>query len=208
MEVYKTDRLDLRNMDCMELMAQFPDNHFDLAVVDPPYRDQNQPTKDMRKAGSMKTLEGRPQAEYWNELLRVSKNFVAWGANNFEMPQWKGFVVWDKGIPEKFTMSMAEVAAISEGLGSISKIVKIPVQGQDRIHPTQKPVALYKWILANYAEEGFKLLDTHMGSGSIAIASHYANMHLTACELDEDYFKAACKRIKKETSQLTFDDWI
>lgn len=197
----KTDTLNLRNMDCMELMAEFPDGHFDLAIVDPPYRDENQPTKDMRAAGSMATLTGRPSQKYFDELIRVSKQQIIWGANNFQLPQFKGFIVWEKGIPMDFTMSMAELAAITEGLSTISKIVRIPVQGQNRIHPTQKPVALYDWILANYSKPGQKILDTHMGSGSIAIACHYFGCHLTASELDTDYFEAACNRIQRETRQ-------
>jgi len=101
------NKATLHNMDCMELMKQYPDGYFDLAIVDPPYRDENQPTKDMRARGSMKTLEGRPTPAYYEELYRVSKNQIIWGANNFQLPQFKGFVVWEKGIPEDFTMSIA-----------------------------------------------------------------------------------------------------
>jgi site-specific DNA-methyltransferase (adenine-specific) len=196
--------LDLRLGDCMDIMKEFADGHFDLAIVDPPYRDENQPTQDMRKAGSMATLTGRPTKEYFAELMRVSKQQIIWGANNFELPQFKGFIVWEKGIPMDFTMSMAELAAITEGLSTISKIVRIPVQGQKRIHPTQKPVALYDWILANYAKPGWNVLDTHLGSGSIAIACHYFGAHLTACEIDPKYFSDAKERIKRETAQLDF----
>lgn len=206
MTEYKTDFLDLRRMDCMDLMAQYPDKYFDLAIVDPPYRDLNQPTKDMRKNGSMKSLEGRPSIKYFAEIKRVSKEQIIWGANNFELPQWKGFIVWNKGLPFDFSMSMAEVASISEGLGTISKIYDLRVSGAEfRIHPTQKPVALYRWLLANYAKKGDKIIDTHMGSGSIAIACHYAGHHLTASELDQDYFDASIERIKRETAQLTLE---
>jgi site-specific DNA-methyltransferase (adenine-specific) len=192
----------LYNCDCMELMKTFTDKQFDLAIVDPPYRDENQPTKDMRARGSMKSLEGRPPPEYYQELYRVSKNQIIWGANNFQLPQFKGFVVWEKGIPEDFTMSMAELASLSEKLGTISKIVRIPVQGQkDRVHPTQKPVKLYQWLLDNYAKQGQSILDTHLGSGSIAIACNDMGFNLTACELDKDYFEAACQRIKRESQQ-------
>jgi site-specific DNA-methyltransferase (adenine-specific) len=151
----------------------------------------------------MATLTGRPTKEYFAELMRVSKQQIIWGANNFELPQFKGFVVWEKGIPMDFTMSMAELAAITEGLSTISKIVRIPVQGQKRIHPTQKPVKLYDWLLRNYAKEGDTILDTHLGSGSHAIACHYAGYHLTACEIDAGYYEAACERIKRETLQQT-----
>lgn len=198
----KIGQAELHNIDCMAYMATLPDKSFDLAIVDPPYRDENQPTKDMRARGSMKSLEGRPTKEYFKELLRVSKNQIIWGANNFELPQFKGFVVWEKGIPEDFTMSMAELASLSEKLGTISKIVKIPVRGQlDRVHPTQKPIKLYEWLLTNYAEKGQKILDTHLGSGSIAIACNNLGFDLVGCELDTDYYKAACDRINQATAQ-------
>lgn len=191
------------NADCMDLLKATPDNFYDLAIVDPPYRDQNQPTKDMRKAGQMKTLEGRPSLEFFNQLKRVSKNQIIWGANNFQLEQFKGFVIWEKGIPQDFTMSMAELAALSEGLSTISKIVRINVQGQDRVHPTQKPVKLYEWLLTNYAKEGDKILDTHLGSGSHAIACNNLGFELTACELDRDYFEASIKRIRQASSQTS-----
>jgi site-specific DNA-methyltransferase (adenine-specific) len=188
--------------DNMELMARYEDNYFDLAIVDPPYRDENQPTKDMRASGSMKTLEGRPTQEYWDELFRVSKEQIIWGANNFQLPQFKGFLVWDKGIPFDFTMSMAEIASFSDGLSTISKIYKLRIAGAERrIHPTQKPVKLYEWLLMNYAKEGDKILDTHLGSGSIAIACHNLGFDLTACELDKEYYDAAIKRIEQHKNQ-------
>jgi site-specific DNA-methyltransferase (adenine-specific) len=181
-----------------------PDNSYELAIVDPPYRDSNQPTKDMRANGSMKTLEGRPTLEYWDELRRVSKEQIIWGANNFKLPQWKGFIVWDKGMPFNFTMSMAEVAALSEGLATISKIWKFRIAGaEQRIHPTQKPVKLYEWLLDNYAKEGDRILDTHLGSGSIALACHNRGYSLDAYEIDEEYYNAATERLRVHQSQLT-----
>tara|TARA_R100000541_G_scaffold16062_2_gene25607 strand:+ start:93 stop:689 length:597 start_codon:yes stop_codon:yes gene_type:complete len=195
--------MKITNEDNMQLMARYEDNYFDLAIVDPPYRDSNQPTKDMRASGSMKTLEGRPSQEYFNELCRVSKEQIIWGANNFQLPQFKGFFVWDKGIPFNFTMSMAEIASLSEGIGTISKIWKFRIAGaENRIHPTQKPVKLYEFLLMNYAKEGDKILDTHLGSGSIAIACHNLGYNLTACELDKDYYNAAIKRINQHKAQL------
>jgi len=192
----------------MKLMARYEDNHFDLAIVDPPYRDSNQPTKDMRANGSMKSLEGRPDKEYFNELCRVSKEQIIWGANNFELPQWKGFVAWKKKtIGINFTMSMLEVASLSENLGTTSKWIEIPPQNPNRIHPTQKPVKLYEWLLMNYAKKGDKILDTHLGSGSIAIAIdnvnkiEQMNLELIACELDKEYFEASIKRIENQTKQ-------
>lgn len=200
-----TEKIKITNEDNMELMARYPDNYFELAIIDPPYRDENQPTKDMRINGSMKSLEGRPTNNYWNELYRVSKNQIIWGANNFQLPQWKGFVVWKKKtISEVFTMSMCEIASISENLGTTSKWIEIAPQGtaeDPRIHPTQKPYKLYEWLLMNYAKEGDNILDTHLGSGSIAIACHNLGFQLTACELDKDYFDSAIKRIKNHISQ-------
>ena len=196
--------IQITNEDNMELMARYKDNHFDIAIVDPPYRDSNQPTKDMRASGSMKTLEGRPTQEYFNELLRVSKEQIIWGANNFQLPQFKGFFVWEKGIPFDFTMSMAEIASLSDGLGTISKIWKFRIAGaEDRIHPTQKPVKLYEKLLMTYAKEGNKILDTHLGSGSIALACHNLKYDLTACELDKKYYDDAMLRLKRHQQQLT-----
>ena len=192
------------NGDCMEYMREMPDNAFDLAIVDPPYRDDNQPTKDMRANGSMKSIKGRPSEEYWQELRRVSINQIIWGANNFQLPQFKGFVVWDKGIPEKFTMSMAEIASLSEGLGTVSKIYRCRAAGQgNRIHPTQKPVALYKWLLKNYAKKGDKILDTHVGSASSLIACYQMGFEYVGFEIDEEYYNKAKKRLDEVKAQQT-----
>jgi site-specific DNA-methyltransferase (adenine-specific) len=198
--------ITLTNEDNMELMSRYADKYFDLAIVDPPYRDVNQPTKDMRNNGSMKSLEGRPDKKYFQELIRVSKNQIIWGANNFELPQYMGFIIWKKlTISEDFTMSMAEIASISSGLGTTSKIFECAPQGKKedpRIHPTQKPVKLYKWLLDKYAKQGDKILDTHLGSGSIAIACNDYGFDLTACELDTEYYEAALKRYNNHIQQI------
>lgn len=211
----KTEILNYVNMknsivyleDCVQGMKRYPDNYFDLAIVDPPYRDLNQPTKDMRNNGSMKSLEGRPQKEYFDELYRVSKNQIIWGANNFQLPQFMGFIVWKKlTISEDFTMSMAEIASLSKGLGTTSKIIEIAPQGtkvDPRIHPTQKPVKLYDWLLLNYAKESDKILDTHLGSGSSRIAAYKAKLDFTAFEIDKDYYDAQDKRFNLFTQQQT-----
>ena len=205
----KTSTLDIRHMDCMEMMREFPDNHFDLAVVDPPYginRDGGETGKNWKVYEKKGWDTKSPSADYFKELFRVSKNQVIWGANYFteHLPASMGWVMWDKG--QKLTMSDGELA-----FTSFERALRIKVLNRCTIgekggnqHPTQKPVKLYDWIFANYAEKGMNILDTHMGSGSIAIAAHYAGMHLTACELDEDYYKAACERIHRETSQMTF----
>ena len=193
----------ITNEDNMALMARYEDNFFNLAIVDPPYRDSNQPTKDMRASGSLESLEGRPSEEYWKELKRVSKNQIIWGANNFQLPQWKGFVVWKKkSIGENFTMSMCEIASLSEELGTVAKWIEVRPQDPNRVHPTQKPVKLYEWLLMNYAKEGDKILDTHLGSGSIAIACHNLEYELTACELDKNYYDSAIKRINEHKQQI------
>jgi site-specific DNA-methyltransferase (adenine-specific) len=183
--------------DCMEFMKSVPDKYYELAIVDPPYRDTNQPTKDMRRNGSMESLQGRPSKKYFEELIRISKNQIIWGANNFQLPQFMGFVVWRKiPIPENFTMSMCELASLSKGLGTIAKVVEITPMRQDRIHPTQKPVALYKWLLQNYAKPGDKIFDSHVGSGSLRIACHDMGFDFEGCEIDKDYWEAQEKRYR------------
>jgi site-specific DNA-methyltransferase (adenine-specific) len=189
----------------MEYMATQPDKAFDLAIVDPPYRNQeeNQPTKDMRRNGPMRSFGDKPKAEYFKELCRVSREQIIWGANNFNFGSYKGFVVWEKEtIGETFTMSMAEIASLSDGLGTTSKIYKIRPQDKFRVHPTQKPVKLYQWLLTNYAKPGQRILDTHLGSGSSAIAAHYFGVDFVGCEIDEDYYQAAKARIDQETRQI------
>lgn len=237
----ETDLLDIRNVDCMELMKEFPDNHFDLAVVDPPYgigMDGRNSIKKRRKKTqkngavsyikrsnfAVKDWDSAPPCEnYFNKLRRVAHNQIIWGANHFisripyDSPSW---IVWDK-VNGTTNQSDCELAWTSHDK-SVRKIEFMwggMFQGSEkcgrvmegnkklnekRIHPTQKPVQIYKWILANYADKGMKILDTHMGSGSSAIACHYAGMHLTACELDEDYFREACERIERETRQTAF----
>ena len=195
--------------DCMDYMRNLPDGAFELAIVDPPYRDENQPTKDMRANGSMKPLTGRPPLEYFKELRRVSKDQIIWGANNFQLPQFKGFVVWRKlTISQDFTMSMAEIASLSEGLSTVSKIFDHAPQGttkDPRIHPTQKPVRLYEWLLLNYAKPGDKILDTHLGSGSSAIAAIRHGFEFVGIELDADYYSGAVDRVRQSTAQAAFD---
>ena len=201
--------IKLYNADCMEVMKTFKDKQFDLAIIDPPYRNQseNQPTKDMRRNGKIDVFGDKPDKTYFDELFRVSKNQIIWGANNFTLPNYKGFVIWKKlTISEAFTMSMAELAYLSEGLSTVSKIFEYAPQGKPddpRIHPTQKPVQLYKWLLQNYAKEGDTILDTHFGSLSIGIACHDLKFDLTAIELDKDYYEQAKQRLINHQRQLT-----
>lgn len=199
--------IEYYNEDCMVGMKRYGDKHFSLAIVDPPYRDsvENQPTKDMRRNGKLEVFGDKPQQTYFNELFRVSKNQIIWGANNFSLPNYKGFVVWRKTtISEAFTMSMAEIAYISEGLGTTSKVFDFPPQGtieDPRIHPTQKPVKLYKWLLHNYAKQGDLILDTHVGSASSLIACYDMGFDAVGFELDKDYYEASKKRLNDFMAQ-------
>ena len=187
----------------MELMARYPDNYFDLAIVDPPYGiDINSSGRLGHYGGKGKKWDSDiPNDEYFQELFRVSKNQIIWGGNYFYLPPTRCFLIWDKEQPENVSFASCEFAWTSFNL-SAKTFYKRP-QNSDiqRIHPTQKPVALYKWLLDKYAKEGDKILDTHLGSGSIAIACHDYGFELTACELDEEYYDKAIQRIKNHVSQ-------
>lgn len=207
---------DLRNCDCMDLMRGFPDKHFDLAIVDPPYginADANAHKNGvMCKANGFREYRktqwdgATPDAKYFAELGRVARNVVIWGGNYFPVPPSPCWLIWDKGQRD-FSFADAELAWTS--FGSAVRVVTIHRSTAntdgERIHPTQKPVMLYRWVLDNYAKPGQRVLDTHLGSGSIAIACHYFGAHLTASEIDADYFAAATERIKRETAQQAFD---
>ena len=194
--------------DNMELMSRYPDKYFDLAIVDPPYgiginvsmgrRKGDKKSKYHKFAGNDNET---PTAEYFNELKRVSKNQIVWGGNYMienltPSPCW---LMWDKGFSEDVTFAQFELAWTSF-TSSAKKFDKHPSQ-QHRIHPTQKPTSLYKWILDKYAKQGDKILDTHLGSGSIAIACHDYGFELTACELDTEYFEKAKQRITNHVAQ-------
>lgn len=201
-------KIRLFNGDCMEWMKSVPDNYYELAIVDPPYRDMkdNQPTKDMRNNGRIDKFGNKPDKTYFNELFRISRNQIIWGANNFDLPTYMGFVVWKKKtISENFTMSMAEIAYLSKGLSTISKIVEYPPQREmgNKFHPTAKPTKLYEWLLTNYAKQGDKIFDSHFGSLSIGIACHNLGFQLDACELDKEYYQKAKERLIEHQSQLT-----
>ena len=195
----------------MEYMERLEDNAFDLAIVDPPYGIGINVSMGRRKgqkpSGYHKFAGGDiepPSADYFKELQRVSANQIIWGANHFisnlpqpaDSPCW---VMWDKGFSEDVTFAQFELAWTSFK-SSCKKYDKSP-NDKHRIHPTQKPVKLYDWLLGNYANEGDKILDTHLGSGSSAIAAHYGGFDFVGCELDKDYFKAAQERFDLETAQ-------
>lgn len=204
--------IEYTNEDCMIGMARYPDKYFDLAIVDPPYRDacDNRPTKDMRKNGRIDSFGNKPDQCYFDELFRISNNQIIWGANNFQLPPYKGFVIWKKlTISDAFTMSMAELAYVSDGIGTASKFFEYAPQGtktHPRIHPTQKPVALYKWLLKNYAKQGDKILDTHVGSASSLIACYDMGFDAVGFELDADYYAKSKQRLDDFMRQPKLDE--
>ena len=207
--------IQLINDDCMNVMRKFDDHHFDLAIIDPPYRDQkdNDPNQWMRaySGDRMRSFGDKPNKEYFDELFRVSKNQIVWGGNYFPY-LWslntegcKGFIFWYKHqhLP---TFADGELAWTS--FNKVAHCFDFMYSGgsqkgtyQKKIHPTQKPIELYDWILHNYAEKGQKILDTHLGSGSIAISCHYFGVDLVGIEIDEDYYKTAKQRVGELTSQ-------
>lgn len=196
------------NMDCMEGMKQFPDKYFELAIVDPPYGlkesgcqsggENNEIGRRAFKRSVVDVWDKKPEKEYFQELMRVSRNQIIWGGNYFNLPPSRCIVVWDKCQPwENF--SQVEIAWTSFGLNA--RIFKFDNRTGSKIHPTQKPVALYKWLLKNYAHQGDKILDTHMGSGSSVIACYDMGFDYIAFEIDKDYFDSANERIEAHKSQ-------
>ena len=225
---------NLYHMDCMEGMAHFPDNFFDLAIVDPPYGGGSPENnweakkrgrfggsfnkydiKATRTSGGYAAKYGKniehwdtaPPPEYFIELFRVSKNQIIWGGNYFELPPTRCFVVWRKlTISESFSMAMCEYAWTS--FNDNAKWFEIAPQGtkgEPRFHPTQKPIELYSKLLNHYAKDGFKILDTHVGSASSLIACHRRGLEFIGFELDEGYYDAAAKRLAEEMEQIRID---
>ena len=204
----KIGNCTLYHADCMEVMKQFKDNEFDLAIVDPPYgidvTKMNMGGRQTVKPDKQKKWDAKiPDEEYFNELFRVSKNQIIWGGNYFNLPKSQYFVIWDKG-ETMYGRDFAECEFAWVRVGGTRIYKYSPVQ-PDRIHPTQKPVKLYEWLLTNYAKQGDKILDTHFGSLSIGIACDNLGFDLTAIELDYDYYKAACERLINHRKQLKFE---
>ena len=188
-------------------MSRYPDKHFDLAIVDPPYGG-GQHFNFRFGVGDSVYDSHKPNKEYFAELFRVSKNQIIWGGNYFELPINRCWISWFKNNPAP-NFSDFELAWTS--FDKVSKSIKLDSygfnhadrkNGEETIHPTQKPVFLYLELLRRYAVEGNQILDTHLGSGSIAIACHDYGFDLTACELDKDYYLSALQRIKQHTDQL------
>jgi site-specific DNA-methyltransferase (adenine-specific) len=209
------------NEDCIQVMKRYPDKFFDLAVVDPPYGiGESKSNFESRGVSSEKWKRGKPKiyekkdwdneapnAEYWNELFRVSKNQIVWGANHFisRIPYDSScWLVWDKDTSGDY--ADCEIAWTS--FKTSIRRIKLTWSGfrkcevVDRFHPTQKPVKLYDWVLSKYASKGNLILDTHLGSGSSRIAAHKAGLSFVGCEIDKDYFDAQEKRFKEFVSQL------
>ena len=210
-----TDKITITNEDNMVLMARYPDNYFDLAIVDPPYgigMDSNRASQKgkygYKEYKSTNWDSVAPNDDYFKELKRVSKNQIIWGANHFvsktpfDSSCW---IVWDKNNGDNDNAD-CELAWTSFKTAVRKYTKHISSTFKDRIHPTQKPKELYEWTLDRYAKEGDKILDTHLGSGSIAIACHNRKFELTACELDKDYYDASIKRIKQQTAQISIFD--
>jgi len=205
--------MKITNEDNMLLMARYPDKYFDLAIVDPPYgivrfSDKVELYNRLCKSAKLNQWNIKPNELYFNELFRVTKNQIIWGANNFTLPPTEYFCIWNKKQTVD-NFASAEYAYVSMDLKkpaqvfeySINKTMADRKDEGGKIHPTQKPVKLYKWLLDKYAKQGDKILDTHLGSGSIAIACHDYGFDLTACELDKEYFDAAMKRINNHMAQ-------
>ena len=209
-----TDKIEITNEDNMDLMARYPDNYFDLAIVDPPYgidlANMNMGLGKSKKASKVKNRKWSkkdwdnevPTKDYFNELFRVSVNQIIWGGNYFDLGICNKFIIWDKEVPEGLSFSDCEYAWTS--FNGANKIFRYSayLNKNEKFHPTQKPPQLYKWLLDKYAKQGDKILDTHLGSGSIAIACHDYGFDLTACELDKEYFDKAMERINNHTAQM------
>jgi site-specific DNA-methyltransferase (adenine-specific) len=196
----------------MDALAKMQDNQFDLAIVDPPYKIASQQKRGVGsridKTGKMNSWNNEvPPKEYFTELLRVSKGQIIWGANNFEgLPRTEYFTIWNKEQTVENFASL-EYAWVSMSIGKPAKMFTYSIHKHnstkgEKIHPTMKPVALYEWLLMKYAKEGDKILDTHLGSGSIAIACHNLGYDLEGYEIDTEYYNAAVKRYNDHIAQL------
>lgn len=194
-------------MDCMQGMAQFPDKYFELAIVDPPYGiDINSSGRLGHYGGKGKQWDSQtPDDAYFTELQRVSQNQIIWGGNYFALPPTRCFLIWDKQQPEAVSFASCEYAWTSFDQ-SAKTFYRRPQGDPDRIHPTQKPIALYRWLLQHYAKPGDKILDTHVGSASSLIACHERGHQYVGFELDPDYFKAATERLEKAKRQVSIFD--
>ena len=187
----------------MEYMKNQADDSFDLAIVDPPYGiDINSSGRLGHYGGKGKSWDnGTPDKEYFIELKRISRDQIIWGGNYFDLPPTRCFLIWDKKQPEGVSFASCEYAWTSFDQSAKTYYMRPQNADNVRIHPTQKPVRLYKWLLEKYAKPDQRILDTHLGSGSSAIAAHYFGCDFVGCELDKDYFDSAKDRFDKQTAQ-------
>jgi site-specific DNA-methyltransferase (adenine-specific) len=218
--------VELLNIDCMEYMAAQPDHAFDLAIVDPPYGiganciKNNKSRTKLAIAKDYKPYKNerddRPASAYFEELLRVAKNQIIWGANHLAdlfNAAGSGWIVWNKEATGPFSDCELAYSSFNCSAKHFTYRWNGMLQGshgdkrknEHRIHPSQKPVALYQYLLDQFADQGQKILDTHLGSGSSAIAAHYFDCDFVGCEIDEDYYKAATERFKRETAQTAMN---
>ena len=203
--------IKLLNMDNMDLMAKYDDNHFDLAIVDPPYGLGNRLVSGGQSKGWANRVNSdadkwdiKPRKEYFDELFRVAKNQIIWGGNHFNLKESRGIISWDKVKDHDRNSSHWEYAWTSFDV--IARMFRFCNNGgfiakEKKIHPTQKPVKLYEWLLMNYAKEGDNILDTHLGSGSIAIACHNYGFDLAGCEIDKEYYDQTMIRYNNHIAQ-------
>jgi site-specific DNA-methyltransferase (adenine-specific) len=224
----------LYNIDCMEAMKEIPDGYFDLAIVDPPYGsgngddDENGTHRSIRRGGgwfkqyelrarqagqestSMHRWDVAPPPEYFDELFRISKNQIIWGGNYFGLPPARCFIIWDKmNISESFSMAMCEYAWTNfKGNAKIARFAPQGTAKERRIHPTQKPVALYKWQLGLYAKPDDRIIDTHAGSASCLVACHMMGFDYMGFEVDPYYFEQGSKRLETEKAQIRLCDLL
>ena len=197
------------NMDCMDGMKQFPDKYFELAIVDPPYgigAGKEKPHNGWKDYGIKHWDNQSPNKTYFKELFRVSQNQIIWGANHFisKMPKdFSCFIIWDKG-QRNFSLADCEMAWTSfKKAARIFNYSRARALQEGKIHPTQKPIALYEWLLTNYAKPGDKILDTHVGSASSLIACHNYGFEYIGFEIDPDYYKAAKERLEAVKNQVS-----
>jgi site-specific DNA-methyltransferase (adenine-specific) len=201
------------NMDCVDGIKQFPDKYFELAIVDPPYSLDRYKANDGGNSKKIRCFGGNTRAwnnaeptdEYFAELFRVSKYQIIWGANNFDLPPSEYFIIWDK---LQMMPSFARCEMAWTNCRVPAKIFQLRSQDAERIHPTQKPIALYRWLLSNYANDGDKILDTHVGSASSLIACHQMGFEYWGFELDADYYKAASERLEHAKAQVSMFDTL
>ena len=197
------DGISLIHGDSLQALKGYGDNYFDVAIVDPPYGIGISSNSFRQKQTKYNWDDAVPSKEYFDELMRVSKNQIIWGGNYFDLPASQGFVIWDKKQPQDFSSAMCEMAWMS--FQKPAKIFRkhVVTAEPNKIHPTQKPVELYRWLLDLYTNEGDLILDTHLGSGSIAIACHKMKRKLIGYEINSEYYESACKRFEEETRQLS-----